>query len=840
MQASAYRPRDRAFSEYLRYVMHDGDGVVRLKPNGYLVGYEFRGADLLGSSWAELRHNADAVAQIIGSLDSRWTVHFELHHRRGGMYPASGHWPDRTVYLLDYARRLRYEDAGDHFFSITRLWFAWYPLSARRRAIDWIFGEEDRFNDERSAFDRSIATVEGSLRPLFREFRRIDFERTAVADRDVVVDRVAQRLGESLYGRFGMIAADTDEPIFLSHLLAGPIALRPDLQVGGRYVNVIGVAGYPQVLYPAIADHLRYLPFEFRYVVRIQPYAVPEALDRFHKASRQHLLASLGLGLLVNRNSVGELEETPQIWRQQLRDARTSLEGGELYGSVLPQVVVYGDSPQERDRATESVRVALEGGLLRPKIEPWSNRFFAFLATLPGECDANELRYARSTLRGAVRLSPITGTWHGPERHPDARFKDERVPLIMMSTPAREPFRLVLHVGQVGHTLVIGRSGRGKSVLLRALENAHLARYRGARVMSFDILLSAYKYARAINGRHYTLEPGSGPQIAPLTGLDDPEQFEAILEWLITFAEIWVPQPLSVRELDDLRVGLQSVRSIPLHGETMGGGRRISDLGRVLQVQDLKSVFSQLEGSFLDAVEDQFSFADPIVPYWCFEMGKLGVDNVRWNLPTVLYLQRRAFTEFAAGDHSPTLVTMDEGARALKISKMQDFAERIDREGRKNRVQFVFATQGVGEVLESKIRNVLIEQTPTKIAMANRNASGAELRRGYLEIGFTDDDVETISRMGEFDILVRSDYGVQVVQLNPTDFELHVFGGASQEDCNIVDSLIERYGPEEWLPQYLLQIGGGAMDTYANALRGLLEASPAPSSLATLPLEEPA
>jgi type IV secretion system protein VirB4 len=810
--------------------MHDGDGVVRVKPNGYLVGYEFRGPDLLGSSWAELRHHADAIAQVIGSLDSRWTVHFELHHRRGGMYPASGHWPDRAVYVLDKARKTSYEDAGDHFFSSTRVWFAWYPLSGRRRVMDWVFGEEDRFGNERSAFDHAIATIEGSLRPLFREFRRLDFATTSLQGTDVVVDRVAQRLGESLYGTFGAIAADPDEPIFLSHLLAGPIALRPDLQLGGRYVNVIGVTGYPQLLYPAIADHLRYLPFEFRYVVRIQPYAVPQALDAFRKVSRQHLLSSLGLGLLINRNSGGEMEETPLAWRQQLREARNSVQAGEMYGSVLPQVVVYGESPEERDNATEALRVSLERTFLRPKIETAMNRFLAYLSTLPAECDANELRYARSTLRGAVRLSAITGTWHGPERHPDARFKDERVPLIMMSTRAREPFRLVLHVGQVGHTLVIGRTGRGKSVLLRALENAHLARYRGARVLSFDILLSAYKYARAINGRHYTLEMGSGPQIAPLTGLDDPEQFEPILEWLTVFAELWLGRAMAVGEHDDLRLGLKSVQGIPLHD---GGGRRLSDLGKLLQIPELKIVFDQLRDSFLDAVEDHFSFADPIVPYWCFEMGKLGVDNVRWNLPTVLYLQRRAFAEFAAGDRLPTLVTMDEGARALKIAKMQDFAERIDREGRKNRVQFIFATQGVGEILESKIRNVLIEQTPTKIAMANRDAGGTELRKGYLEIGFTEDDVETIVAMGEFDILVRSEYGVQVVQLNPSEVELLIFGGASQDDCNTVDALIDQYGQEEWLPQYLLQAGGPHLNEHVNELRNLIT-RPAGSSLTAL------
>jgi type IV secretion system protein TrbE len=814
VRLSSYRPSDHAAEEHLRYILHDGNGIVRLKPNGFMVGYEFRGPDLLGTSWEELTYHADAVAQIFSWLDSRWTIHASAHHRRGGAYPHGGSWPDRTIFLLDHARRSRYELDGDHFHTVTRLWLSWQPLSARRHIADWLFGEERITNDDRATFERHIEAIESSLRPLFRDLRRINFERLLIQDRTIIADRVAQCLGEEMYGNFGTIASDPEEPIFLSHILSSPIALRPDLKIGERYIGVVAVRGYPRLIYPAILDNLRYLPVEFRFSVRIMPYAMPEASNALTGISRQHLLATLGLGLLLNRGGQGEEEETPAAWRQEVKDARIAAQSGESFCALLPQVIVYADTPTERDEATQAVRVAFEQCGMRPKIETWVNRFHAYLASLPGERDANELRYARASVRGATRLCTLTSTWHGPEHHPDARFADEDLPLTMMSTPARELFRLLLHVGDVGHTLIIGRTGRGKSVLFRAIENAHLSRYRGARVLSFDIGRSAYKYARAINGHHYTLQLGSGPQVAPLTGLNDPEQFDDLAEWLTTFAEVWRGKASTVKEFEDLRLALTNTREAHI-----AQGARLSDLGRFVQSPELRIVFEQVEGSLLDAPQDHFNFEKAGVPYWCFEIGTLGIDNTRWTVPTILYLQRRAFAEFARGDHAPTLLTIDEGARALKIPRMQDFAERIQREGRKNRVQFLFATQGVGEILCSPIRNVLIEQTPTKIALANREANGEELRKGYLEIGFSADDVTSIASMGEYDVLIRNEYGVQIVQLNPTEFELLAYGGASNEDCDHVDSCIKRFGHNAWLSHYLKEKGGDTAHKYADIIQ---------------------
>jgi type IV secretion system protein VirB4 len=59
-------------------------------------------------------------------------------------------------------------------------------------------------------------------------------------------------------------------------------------------------------------------------------------------------------------------------------------------------------------------------------------------------------------------MIPLSAVWAGPERNEHLGGP----PLLFAKTDGATPFRLSLHVGDVGHTLVVGPTGAGKSVLL--------------------------------------------------------------------------------------------------------------------------------------------------------------------------------------------------------------------------------------------------------------------------------------------------------------------------------------------------------------------------------------
>jgi type IV secretion system protein TrbF len=97
---------------------------------------------------------------------------------------------------------------------------------------------------------------------------------------------------------------------------------------------------------------------------------------------------------------------------------------------------------------------------------------------------------------------------------------------LFANTEGATPFRLSLHVGDVGHTLVVGPTGAGKSVLL-ALLALQFRRYPGARIFAFDFGGSIRAAALAMGGDWHDLggalsddamEPVA---LQPLAAIDD-------------------------------------------------------------------------------------------------------------------------------------------------------------------------------------------------------------------------------------------------------------------------------------------------------------------------------
>ena len=80
-------------------------------------------------------------------------------------------------------------------------------------------------------------------------------------------------------------------------------------------------------------------------------------------------------------------------------------------------------------------------------------------------------------------MIPLSAVWAGPERNEHLGGP----PLLFAKTEGATPFRLSLHVGDVGHTLVVGPTGAGKSVLL-ALIALQFRRYPASQVFAAPCL----------------------------------------------------------------------------------------------------------------------------------------------------------------------------------------------------------------------------------------------------------------------------------------------------------------------------------------------------------------
>ena len=92
-------------------------------------------------------------------------------------------------------------------------------------------------------------------------------------------------------------------------------------------------------------------------------------------------------------------------------------------------------------------------------------------------------------------------------------------PLIVTRTDGATPFRLATHIGDVGHTLVVGPTGMGKSVLLATLA-LQFRRYPGSRIFAFDMGRSLRATILGLGGEHYDLDAEGEIAFQPLASID--------------------------------------------------------------------------------------------------------------------------------------------------------------------------------------------------------------------------------------------------------------------------------------------------------------------------------
>jgi len=170
----------------------------------------------------------------------------------------------------------------------------------------------------------------------------------------------------------------------------------------------------------------------------------------------------------------------------------------------------------------------------------------------------------------------------GPER--DEHF--QAPPLFFARTEGSTPFRFSLHVGDVGHTLIVGPTGAGKSVLL-ALMALQFRRYAGAQIFAFDFGGSIRAAALAMGGDWHDLGGALADDLAepvalqPLSRIDDAGERAWAAEWVATLlAREAVTVTPELKE--HLWSALTSLASAPVSERTITG------LSVLLQSNSLK------------------------------------------------------------------------------------------------------------------------------------------------------------------------------------------------------------------------------------------------------------
>ena len=141
------------------------------------------------------------------------------------------------------------------------------------------------------------------------------------------------------------------------------------------------------------------------------------------------------------------------------------------------------------------MEAALNGQGLVAKVEDL-NAVEAWLGALPGEALCRDVRRPLVSTLNLADLLPVSAVWAGPPARILAWAA--KPPLTVARTTGATPFRLVLHVGDVGHAMVVGPDRGGEERVLLAFLALQWFRYplpRGSSSWTRDAAARAATFA---------------------------------------------------------------------------------------------------------------------------------------------------------------------------------------------------------------------------------------------------------------------------------------------------------------------------------------------------------
>jgi type IV secretion system protein VirB4 len=421
------------------------------------------------------------------------------------------------------------------------------------------------------------------------------------------------------------------------------------------------------------------------------------------------------------------------------------------------------------------------------------NAVDAFFGTLPGNGVAQVRRVIAHT-RNYVDLMPISAVWAGEKTNPSALMPPNSPPLIYAATQGGTPYRFNLHDNDVGHTLIVGPTGAGKSVQL-ALLVAQWFRYPKAQVFAFDKGHSLYGLCKAASGRFYDIGEG-GLSFQPLRDIDNDAEFGWGQEWIETVLRLQGVE-IGPSERSTINDALRQLATAPRERRTL------TELEANLQDEKLKAgirpyVIDGPLGGMLDSRNDGLTTSRFVVcEMETLLSGSYGEATV---MAVLLYLFRRMER---ALDGSPTLVPIDEAWLFLKHpawrDKIQDWLKTL----RKKNAVVVLSTQSMADIKESPIASAILQSTATKIYLPNSEAGNEGMRQFYEYAGLNSREIELLqTATPKRDYYVVQRLGRRMISFRLGAVALAFLGVSGQRDRARVDALAKEYG-DGWISVWM-------------------------------------
>lgn len=564
----------------------------------------------------------------------------------------------------------------------------------------------------------------------------------------------------------------------VNRMYFGQKAIEIRTPTGTRYAGIVSIKEYSPHTAAGIMDAFLQLPFEF---IISQSYQFLNRSSNLQSMQLQQRRMMQAQDLAVSQ--VQEISAALDL----------AVSGHIAFGEHHLTVTCFEDSLQSLESAI-SMAVA---ELVNVGIHPVREQMVleqCYWAMQPANWDF----IGRKSKINTLNISAFAAMHNYPVgKARDNHWGDA---VTVFDTTSGTPFFFNFHARDVGHTMIVGPTGAGKTVLMNFL-CAQTQKFK-CRTFLFDKDRGSEIFVRAIGGKYTHIDPGRRCYFNPLQLDDTSENRSFVAEWLQSLVSI-NGEPLTAEEND---IVLKAV----------DGNYKLSKEDRVLRniapffgLDTPGSLAGRLKpwhsggryASLFDDVRDVINFSSDTV--FGFEMGDV-LENKGCLVPVLLYLFHRIQLSL---DGTPTIIVLDEAWALIDnkvfAGKIKDWLKTL----RKLNGMVVFATQSVEDALNSEISDTLVQQTATQIFLPNPKATEA-YRKAFLlsEREFT--LLRTTDPGSRYFLLKQGkDVVVARIDLGGMDKEIAVLSGRA-ETVAILDEIRAKTGdaPEEWLPAYYKRV----------------------------------
>lgn len=544
------------------------------------------------------------------------------------------------------------------------------------------------------------------------------------------------------------------------------------------YAGIVSTKEYGPYSYAGIFDGFLQMPFEF---IMTQSFVF---------ANRTVAINSMQL----QQNRMIQAEDKAVSQVHEISQAIDMAMSGDIgFGEHHLTILCMGQNVKNLENNLSIAAVELSNCGMQPAREE-INMEPCFWGQLPGNLDyivrkstINTLNLAGFASMHNFALGQISNNHWGEY-------------VTILNTTSGTPYYFNFHVRDVGHTLIIGPTGAGKTVLMNFL-CAQVQKFK-PRMYFFDKDRGGEIFIRALGGVYTHIDPGKKCFFNPLQLPDTGENRTFLLEWFKLLVTV-NGEALTAEDIALLNQAIEGNYRLNFQD------RKLSNVVPFLGINATGSLSSRISmwhsgGSHSNIFDNDKDNIDlSCARIFGFEMADLLKDPISL-APTLLYIFHRINISL---DGYRSIIVLDE-AWALIDNKI--FAPKIRdwlKVLRKLNTFVIFATQSVEDAAKSQISDTLIQQTATQIFLPNLKATDVYktefmlTEREYTLVKTTDPSTRYfLIKQGVKAVVAK-------VDLSGMNDVISVLSGRA-ETVLLLDQIRHQYGddPSKWLDVFYREV----------------------------------